>query len=218
MKLLSVNNARSIWLGHLSDLNPCGINLFPAIVPLLVDTYKFIKYPTLQDSSNPKDGLKFEQGSFEESQGFPLSINLTIYNDGIIADSCASTDHTDSFLKDMLTRFDEIFKMSKYEEIINVKKYLSELFVTTSKSLELVNPQLKLISEFLSANVEQDQHFEVGGISFFPDQTIKNNPPAFRFERAVNALFSENRYYSLAALQTCKHIELLDKLEAILAK
>lgn len=218
MKLLSVQNARSIWLGHLSDLNPKGINLLPVVSPFLQEIYKFIKYPSVQDMLNPKDGLKFEKGEFPDSQGNPILVNLTIYEDGLVVESGMSTDHADALLNDVLTKVDESFKLAKYEEVINSKVYLSELMVTTDKSLELVNPQLKLISEFLSNNVEQGKKFEAGGITFFPDQINKVNPASFRFERALNCPFSEKRYYSIAPLQTHKHLELLDKLEKILSK
>lgn len=218
MKLLSVSIARSVWLGHLSDLNPRGVNLFPIIAPVLQETYKFITYPSLQDISNIKDGLKFEKGEFVDSKGIPVRINLSIYDDGLVVDSGSSTDHADAFLKDMLTKFDETFKLVKYNEVIKQKKYFSELYVATNKSLELLNPQLKIISEYLSNNVEENKIFETGGISFFPDQTNKINPASFRFERALNVPFSEKRYYSTAPLQTHKHLELLDKLEKILVK
>jgi hypothetical protein len=70
----------------------------------------------------------------------------------------------------------------------------------------------------LSSNVGPDNCFELGGISFFPDQISKTNPAPFRFERLLEVPFIEDRYYSVAPLQTHKHLELLDKLEAILKK
>lgn len=216
MKLLSVLTARSIWLGHLSDLNPRGLSLWPHIIHLLVDTYKFTKYPSVQDLSSVQNEIKFEKGEFAVEEA-PVSIDLTIYADGLAASSGSSTDHTDAFLKDALERFNEILNLSSYGDVIRKKFYLSEVFVTTDVSLELVNPKLKEISGYLSSNVEENKFFETSGISFCPDQTSKVNPTPFKFERAPDVPFSENRYYSIAPLQTQPHLELLDKMEKILS-
>jgi hypothetical protein len=218
MKLLSIMTARSIWLGPTVDLNPRGLNLHPIVIPMLQETYKFIKLPSPQEILNPKDGLKFEKGEFSIDIGLPISIDFTIFDDGFVVDCRSSTDHADAFLEDVLTKFDDTFKISNYGQVISRRVYLSELFVTTDKTLELINPKFKEIAKYLSSNVEEEKTFEVGGINFTPDQTrSKGNPPAFRFERALNVPFSEKRYYSIAPLPTGKHIELLDKLEVLLA-
>jgi hypothetical protein len=154
MKLLAVQNARSIWLGRLSDLNPRGINLFPVIAPVLQETYKFVKYPTAQEIANAKD-WKFEAGEFADSEGYPVKIEFTIYNDGFVVDSGLSTEHADAFLHDVLTKFDETFKFLRYTEVIKQKRYVSELHMTTSKPFDLINPQLKIISEFFQAMLDQ---------------------------------------------------------------
>ena len=116
----------------------------------------------------------------------------------------------------MYTKFSELFKMPPRESIIRRRAYLSQLFVSTDKSLEMINSKLKLISEYLSNTVEQGENvFQLGGISFWPDQINKVSPAPFTFERTVGVPFSENRYYSAAPLPTDKHLELLDKLESI---
>ena len=219
MKLLHVLTARAIWLGDLNDLNPKGINLLPIIIPLLVEKYGFLKYPSPDDiaSSDPKDGMKFVKGQFAYD-GIPIAVDLTIYNDGFVATSCATTVHTDAFLEDMLSSFDETFNMSNHEDVIKKKIYLSELFITTDISLEEINPGFKLISQYLSDNVDDCKTFEMGKISFVYDQTTKSNPSPFVFERASNVPFSEKRYYSIAPLQTHQHLELLNKLEEVLSK
>jgi hypothetical protein len=86
------------------------------------------------------------------------------------------------------------------------------------KSLEVINPKLKQISQYLSNTVEEGNRiFQFGGVSFWPDPVGKVDPNPFTFERAINVPFSENRYYSAAPLPTDKHLELLDVLESILS-
>lgn len=218
MKLLSVNLARSVWLGPISDFNPRGASLYGILFPFLVNTYKFRKFPSLTEISDLTKGVKFENGDFSIEGESSILVNLTLYNDGVVADTGSSTIHSDAFLEEMYTKFSELFKMPPYQSILRKKVYLSQLFVSTNKSLEVINPKLKLISQHLSETVEErDKSFQFGAISFWPDQVNKVNPAPFTFERAVNVPFSENRYYSVAPLPTDKHLELLDKLESILS-
>ncbi len=218
MKLLSVNLARTILLGPMSDLNPRGASLDSILFPFLVNTYKFKKVPSLKEIPDLSKGIKFELGDFDIGADHPIAVNLTLYNDGVIADTGSSTNHTDAFLEDMYTKFSELFKMPPRESIIRRRAYLSQLFISTDKSLEMINPRLKLISKYLSESVEEGNNvFQFGGISFWADQVNKVNPAPFTFERAINFPFPENRYYSAGPLSTDKHLELLDKLESILS-
>lgn len=222
MKLLSVDLARSVWLGPLSDLNPRGISLYPLLFSLLIKKYKFKKFPPppLPGTGIPDlvKGVKFENGDFNIGSDHPIWITLTLYGNGVVADTGSSTDHSDLFLEEILNQFSEIFKLPIYQSIIRKKTYLSHIHVSMDKSIEILNPKLKKISQYLSNNVEQgDKSFQCGGIHFWPDQTDKINPPAFKLERAIGVPFSENRYFSLAPLPTEKHLELLNKFEAILS-
>lgn len=218
MKLLRVNLARSIWFGQILDFNPTGIS-FNLLSPFLAGIYKFKKFPSPTELIDLSKGLHFEGGEFiSQSSDLPIVVNFTILNDGAIADTAASTAHSDAFLLDVFKRLSETFKICNYELIIKGKVYVSQLFVSTDKSLESLNPGLKLISEYLSSNVGLgDRTFQTGSISVWPDQTDKLNPAHFTFERTLGVPFSEKRYYSVAPLPTDKHRELLDKLESILS-
>ncbi len=218
MKMLSINLARTVWLFPSVDLNPKGLNLYPILIPLLVGTYKFSNYPTSKDDLDDVKGVKFEKGEFINSEGKPISISFTIYNDGIVADTRSSTNDSDSFLVDAFNRISEHVNVPNYKQILRARLYHSQIYISTEKSLELINPKVKEISSYLNENVEGHGkvNYEVGGISFWPDQTHPVNPVPFTLERASNTPFSEKRYYSAAALQTDKHVKLLEKLEEIL--
>lgn len=219
MKLLSVNLARSLWFIPTLELNPKGLNLYPVIIPLLLDTYKFKKYPLDKDVFDETAGVKFESGEFTSINGNQIIINLTIFSDGLMVDTRSSTKDSDAFLKEILTRLSETFNLPNYEQIIRRKGYNSQLYVNTNKSIEFLNPKLSEISEYLSNNVEGfDVKYEAGGITFWPDQINANKPINFSFERVLNIPFSENKYFSAAPLETEKHLDLLDKLEPILSK
>jgi len=220
MKLLSVNLARSVWFGNIAEFNPTGLNLYPMLIRILVDTYKFKKYPSDKEVLDEKSGVKFEYGEFISKDGNAIIVNLTIFLDGIWADTRSSTNDSDAFLTEILTRFAEDFKLPHYKQIITRIGYASQLHVSTDKSLKLINPKLNAISKYLTDSVLGfgEVTFEIGGISFWPEQANVNKPFNFNFERVLNVPFSENKYFSAAPLQTDKHLELLDRLEMILSK
>ncbi|MGA8573757.1 MAG: hypothetical protein ACLP7A_14420 [Desulfobaccales bacterium] len=220
MKLLSINLARSLWFFNLLEINPKGLNLYPIIIPILVDSYKFKQYPSVNDVVDETKGVKFEYGEFINRGGNALIINMTIFNDGITAETRSSTNDSDAFLTEILTRLSQELQLPFYKEILRKICYASQVYVTTNKALELINPKVKEISKYLSNNASgfEEISFELGGLTFWPDQKYTNKPFNFIFERILNVPFSENKYYSAAPLSTDKHLELLNKLERILSK
>lgn len=214
MKLLSVNLARSIWICNIWDFNPKGKNLYPAMT-WLVNSYKFKKFPSETSVFDYTNGVKFEDGEFKSSEREEILVNFTLYNTGFVVDTRSSTKDSDAFLIKILTQLFENFDLPHYDQTIKRRLYVSQLYVTTDKPLELINPKLKEISKYLLDNISYP--FEVIGIYFGSDPTLITNLSPFTFERALNVPFSDKRYYSSASLQTDQHIELLEKLESLLS-
>lgn len=218
MKLLSIFLARSIWFCPIFDLNPKGKNLSPAL-PLLTNTYKFKRVPSLTEIPDFTKGVKFEEGEFKNSEGNEIDLNFTIYNEGFVVDTRSSTKDSDAFLVELLTRLSKDFDLPHYEQVIRKKNYLSQVYISTDKPLELINPKLREVSKYLTDNLSL--HFEIGSFIFLPDPAVvipamTPNSAPFTFERAINIPFAENRYYSSSGLQTEKHLELLERFETIL--
>ncbi|MCX5888216.1 MAG: hypothetical protein NTY36_02035 [Deltaproteobacteria bacterium] len=220
MKLLSVTLARSLWFGRTQDFNPRGVNLYPIITPLLVESYKFVTVPSAQEALDDSKGTTYASGEFINKDGVPVVVSLTIFPDALVADTRSSTKDSDDFLEEILTRFSAELKLPHYKDIITRKSYVSGLHVKTNKSLQSLNPALNEIAKYLTHNVSDEGtiYFEVGGIHFWPEQSTVPKPASFIFERILNVPFSEESYYSGAPLQTDNHLELLDKLERILSK
>jgi len=212
MRLLSVNLAQSIWTCSIFELNPKGKSLYP-LIPFLIGLYKFRRFPSESQLPDYSKGIKFEDGDFKNSEGNIINITLTIHTNGFVVDTRSSTKDSDAFLAEMLTQLSKDFDLPNYEQIIRAKNYVSNLYVTTDKSLELINPRLKEISKYLSDTFSYP--FEIASIHFWPDET--GNRPRFIFERVLNVPFVEKKYYSSAALQTNQHLELLNKFEEILS-
>jgi hypothetical protein len=210
-----------MWSGYMSDLNPKGISFYPMIVTFLVEAYKFVKFPDPKKIPIPApagEGYRFEHGQFTTKDGRTIAVSVNLYSDGIWGDTSSSTDDSEDFLSDLLTRYTEIFQSPDYNEVIKKKAYVSQIFVSTARSLLAINPKLQDIAALLTTEVAQPRAiFEFGGVSFWPDQVNTMNPFAFTFERPIGVPFSENRYYSQAPLPTDKHLELLNMLEDILS-
>jgi len=220
MKLLSVQRARSIWFINLVDLNPHGRNVFSLIAPV-IEKYRFVQFPTKPEELDLSKGINFVGGSFQKDPKNDIAIDLTIYNDGFLADTRSSTEDSDSFLDDFLSWIAGEFGLVPYKEILRSKAYFSELWVKTNKSLNALNPELENFGKRLSSLIVGHDHhpilFETYGISFWTNPTITFPPGPFKFERAENIPFGENRYYSAAPLQTNIHLEMLTELEGILS-
>ncbi len=216
MKLLSINLARSIWLINLIDINPYGLH-GATIFEDIIRRYEFIKFPRLSEIDLQK-GAMFEGGRFENKKGNVIIISMQIFNDGFVVDSRSSTDDSEDFLKEMLSYLTDKYGLANYKSALRKINYVSQLYITTDKSLEIINPKFKTISEYLNKNTVgfDTISFELGGIQFWNDQVNKDNPSPFTLERTLNTPFSEKRYFSTSCLRTEQHLELLEILDKLI--
>lgn len=218
MKLLSVSLARSLWFGHMGDFNPKGITL-SSMVSYLAELYKFKKVPPSNADLSNMESVSFENGEFVLNENeAPIYVAFSLYQGGLTGDTRLSTKASDTFLMDLFMRLSTVFNVPPYDAIIRRKRYFSELYVSIEKPFSIINPKLKKVATFLTENTEAGEiTFELGGMSFWPEQTAKWIPSPFSIERAAGVPFSENRYFSRAPIETAKHLELLSKLESILS-
>lgn len=220
MKLLSVNRARSIWLVSLLDLNPFGRSSFSQ-VPAIVEKYKFRQAPSKYEEFDTTKGVKFLGGTFLKNGHEEKLVELTLFSDGILADTRSSTDDSDAFLEELLTWQAKEYGVIPYQEVLRSKLYLSELWVRSERPLGLINSRLEAFSNHLTSLISGYYHvpikYETSGITFSTEPGVSNPPAPFKFERALDVPFKENRYYSVAPLPTAAHLELLEELESIFA-
>ncbi len=98
MELLSVDLARAVWVGPVTDLNPRGLALDKLIIPYLVDTYNFKKVPDFKTDDRSK-GFVFDGGEFAiPGEDYPIAITFGMFDFGFTADSWASTASSRSIL------------------------------------------------------------------------------------------------------------------------
>jgi hypothetical protein len=219
MELLSVARARSIWLIHLQDINPRGKNVNAHIIEWLRDKYHFLKFPSsIYDRDTTNQSLMFNNGSFLGNDGSSVEIDLSFYNDGLIADTRASTKDSDIFLGDLLNSFVRDFDLVYKPEMIRKRLYVSELNLRLKQPLSNINSKMQaVVHKIISMIGDEDvKTLNFASLGFWWDPASASAQSHFQFERTLNVPFSEQRYYSRAPLQTEDHLQLLDEFEELL--
>jgi hypothetical protein len=218
MKVLNYVAARAIWLFDVADLNPKGKSLFPDVLEWIKDIYHFEEAPTSLPPTTENKGLEFKKGEFQTQEEMFVNVELTIWNDGLVANSSRTTEDTDRFLADFLRNASAEFSLSFDLAMIRKRLYTSELNVRLDQSLSNLNPRLAAFAEKLSALMPDVQPFSIGSVGFWTDSTFMvTKTPPFAIERKLNAPFAENRFYTKAPVQTTQHTEMLAEFEDILA-
>jgi hypothetical protein len=210
MQLLSINTARAVWILPMSDLNPRGRNI-DGLLTWLTSKYRFEKYPASSVLEDQSKGFVFSAGSFPRGAD-NIYIDLTIFNDGLVANTRSSTKDTEDFLMEAITLAAGEFHLAFRPEMIRKKLYLSELDVRLEKPLISINPRLRAFAERISSlqgNVPPIS-YDYSSIILPPDPSVQQwRPSQFQLERKLNFPTSENRYYSVAPVHTEDHLDLL---------
>jgi len=220
MHVLKVINARAVWLFPIEDFNPHGKSIGNDLINWLKSTYRFQKYPATEfDLDAETKSLTFAGGQFKTTSGENIYVSLTIYNDGLLANTQSSTENADEFLSEGIAGATEALGLPA-PQTIRRKLYFNEMDVRIDKPLTLLNPKLQAIANRLTELRQWDQHsvrFEFSGITCFPEPLAQSSVAGFALERKISTDWSENRYYTRAPLKTSDHIQLLTEFEQLLS-
>jgi hypothetical protein len=215
MNVLYVGLARTIWLFDFALLNPTGMSL-KGVVEEIAKRYQFAKAPKNELDFDDQRSLPFKSGTFVGQRKVPLLVGLSIYSDGLVADTMSSTDESTEFLNDLAKWLSDTYGLTVPKE--RRVNYLSQIDFRSEASLINLNRRL----EAFAANLENftksaDRHYEVGSIQLWTEDIGKPGSLApVKIERKISAPFSANHYFSQAPLPTSVHVELLNEFEAIL--
>ena len=219
MKLLSVKSARSIWLLNLGDLNPRGRAIDRDVLSELVKRYSFARGPDIKqivEARKNNQPVVLEGGVFQAADRSVIDVSLSVYRDGLMADTRCSTSECDRFLDEILSWLHTDLGLLDYRTVKTKKLYVSELSVSTENSLNIINPALNRFAEILGTKVIspiQNIKYELGAIGFWIDPAQNPKHVHFRLEREEDVPFGDNRYYSIAPLETEQHFDVLALLE-----
>ncbi len=215
MEILNVRAARSIWLFESRDMNPRGLNLLP-LVAAVKEKYQFLKWPSTPEdfSSDNSKSSEFRTGAFAVGDRV-VTVDFTLFSDGIVAQTASSTKDTDAFIEDLFL-FGMQYGMMCSAEIIQRKRYASELIVRPKGRMATAYENIgKIAARLNELVIPAEATYEWTGFEISPDPSrLANQPVGFRFERESKVAFDLNRFYSIAPLQTEQHVELLAEMES----
>ena len=220
MQLLSVVEAKSIWLFDINELNPAGKQIFPDVLTWLGEKYSFQSFPkTIAETDEEKKGYYFKQGTFQSADGSSFPVNFSIHADGVVAETWASTEIGDQFLTEISRAVSIKYGLrSKFESILR-KLYISEVTVELDGDLNIYSQHFTRFCEKLDTLMSRHHlpKYEMTGMIFSPDTfTTSYKPPGFMLERKTNTPFSANRYWSKSPFTTGDHLAALSAYEELL--
>jgi len=207
----SVAAARAVWLFDLQDMNPTGRYLYDELFPWLMERYRFAKAPA-HARDQVEHSWEFLNGRFVTQANEPIDVTLRIYNDGVVGETHSSTSDTDAFLADALAAAAKELNLTFADSMVYRKTYVSELNLLSEKNLQNVNSGMQAFSEAVSKAFGIP--FQLSALALSGETGAQ---PTFRFERKANHPFAQNKYWSIAGLETSVHVALLEQLERLLA-
>jgi hypothetical protein len=165
-----------------------------------------------------KNGIKFENGSFDLNGKISNISEFTIYTDGVVITS-PTTEQSEIFWDDISSWMITENGFRSFAEI-PVRRFVSQLVVDFNKPLErLIKPFQELaqiISERLGPIYEQKIPLGFSRIDLEYDKISDKSSvivPKFIIERRQNVPFNKERYYCSAPVRTNEHIAILEKIE-----
>jgi hypothetical protein len=220
MQKISVGLARSIWLFDINELNPTGKSFFPEILLWLGEKYSFQTFPkSLAEKDETKKGFVFKTGEFQSDDG-PITVNFSLYGDGVVAETWSSTENGDAFLEELLRSAASKYGLAYRPEMIRTKQYISEVTVHLDHLLGNINPKIAEFCDTLSNIFSRHglAPFEMTGMLFGPDVlTTSYKPPGLSIERKQGVPFAQNRFWSKSPFTTKEHLFALKEFEEMLA-
>jgi hypothetical protein len=220
MKLLSISNAKAIWLFPTVDLNPLGRHR-AGLLEAVRDRYEFQQVPNADQLllfATKKQALTFSLGHFNSAQG-PVEVALSYYADGLIAETRAGSEVSEEFLADLLTWAHDSYGTTDFTTLKITKVFSSELYVSFENNLNSLNERLPQIAVAYGSKAQwpgESRRFQVTGLTFGVDPASKSQVPPLRIERDINAPFDNSRYYTVAPVPTPDHLALLRQFEDVL--
>jgi hypothetical protein len=185
------------------------------VLDALTKRYQFAKTPKNELDFDDQNSLSFKSGTFIGQRKVPLLVALSIYSDGIVADTMSSTDEATEFLNDVAKWLADTYGLTIPKE--RRIAYLSQIDFQWDVALANLNPKLTPFEKQIGERTTQKSDFEVASIQFWTEGFSRPNTPApFKIERKIPAPFSANHYFSQAPMETKDHIAFLNEFEKLL--
>ena len=216
MRLSAITLARVLVFIETYDLDPKGKIFFPDLAQALVARFRFQKFPQKFEELDGQKGIQFAGGIWN---GIAVP-QLQVYTNGILLDTCFSTDDSERIIEETLIWAADEFKVNYQAKMLQQKRkrYLSGLTFYSEA------PLLKSHSAIANLSISLDKILtDITGHQLSFEATnltvdfcrLENQIPmaAFILQRRLDTPFSENKYFSEAPLPTDIHLKLLERFE-----
>lgn len=222
MKLISVDIARTTWLFPLTEINPEGKSFTQAFIDLKA-RYNFKTAPSHSlDFDREAKGLIFNEGEFVNRDGIPVLAKLSIFADGVVADTWSSTRDSEDLLEDAMKwiKAEHGFSLPPDRSANKVLLYLSTLTMTAEKGQMAGKLKLEALAELVSSKVTEsgrpNKGYIFSGFNLCSAEWDKSGVPVpYKFEVKLGSHPGENRYFASAPLPTDVHLALLEEQERL---
>jgi hypothetical protein len=213
MKLLHIKKSHVIWLVGLRPKTKPAPRAY--LIDLIAKRYSFVGFPTnIQELG---DEVVFQDGQYD---GLAID-KLSLFPDGLVAESTGNTKDVDAFLDDAVAWATaelgyEVISTPGVRQTIT-KTYSTTLEAHLELDLERWLSQLSPVTELLNSLMKGSAPapYRPAGIYFNYDDTL-NKPVStgtFKLERKIAKRFDPNVYLSIAPLTTDDHVKFLESLE-----
>jgi hypothetical protein len=181
----------------------------------LGERYRFAKMPPASAYLNRPLELKFEGGSFDGADGKAIWVNVSIHDDGFIAETRASTIESDRFLTEALSWLSETYSLPQASELEIDRIYASELLVQLELPPSIFTERFQTFVRRMAQGTSNNPGVPMDflGLYFGPDPTRAKRPAPFKMERLAGVAFNKKQYYTVAPVGTADHIEILEAME-----
>lgn len=218
MKVIAYEGGRILDLVPLEEFRPPEGFFVPDFLSKIAARYGFVSY-TKDLMEAARSGAKFEIGKIDLGGTIITIKELAIYSDGLICDTY-TTDLSDMVLDEFVAWATETFNFQPRTSPVR-RTYTSALVCTFNKDIEagfeFIGRACALFSTALNETYGWDYPVKLNRLSFNVDPKavphLRNTN--FILERRLQNPndYSENRYFTTAALKTERHVRLLETIE-----
>jgi hypothetical protein len=226
MKLISKLQGFSTLRVSPDEAMPPGGIVFPSVIAILKETYKFTVFPEFAPGEMPlvqlsPVGLGLQNGEFDVDGNRVAISQLQLFLNGIVV-GAQSTEFSDAILEHVIKLLDGKFGF-RLAESEGQRAHISNVVVQFEKPFEDAIPQLKVIQDIMFAEAPPNDEgnkmpLTTKRLAFGNNNRITIDPLQassmdFTIERRGGASFASNRYFCLAPLESEKHLRILEEIE-----
>jgi hypothetical protein len=224
MKFISSHSSRLIASYSADEIRPESGIVPGDIVKAIADRYQFLVVPTLADLNKENfKSMTFRGGGVTSGRRKIEILELTILEGGIVVDA-TNSDDCEFVLEDLIAWATPTFGLrspSTPPKLMFLSAVIVELDENISTRMDAFAEISSLLTSALATHTGINGSFDYSRLAFNCDPTLLPQGSLrteFLIERRVGQPYSESRFFCHAPFRTRLLVDLLEKIEALLAR